>query len=67
MQYAPEPLFDSGSPKTAPPAMVEAARGSANAITAKREQTARRVAKRLGIDVTHLGVVRDAPFGRSSL
>lgn len=67
MQYAPEPLFDSGSPKTAPPAMVEAARGSANAITAKREQTARRVAKRLGIDVTQLGVVRDAPFGRSSL
>jgi hypothetical protein len=42
-------------------------RGSAHAITAKREQTARRVAKRLGIDVTHLGVVRDAPFGRSSL
>ncbi len=54
MQYAPEPPFDSGSPKTAPPSVLEIARGSVRAITAQREQTARRVAKRLGIDVTPL-------------
>lgn len=51
MQYAPEPPFNSGTPETAPPAVVAAARLSAQAITAQREQTARRVAERLGIDV----------------
>jgi cyclohexyl-isocyanide hydratase len=55
MQYAPEPPFDSGSPKTAPRSVLESARLSARAITVQREQTARRVAKRLGIDVSHLG------------
>ncbi len=49
MQYAPEPPFNSGTPETAPPAVVEAARRSAQAITVQREQTARRVAERLGI------------------
>jgi cyclohexyl-isocyanide hydratase len=49
--YAPEPPFDSGTPETAPPAIVEQARRSARAITAQREQTARRIAARLGISI----------------
>jgi cyclohexyl-isocyanide hydratase len=51
MQYAPEPPFASGTPETAPAAVLAAARESVRAITAKREQTARRVARRLGITV----------------
>ena len=51
MQYAPEPPFDSGTPETAPPAVLEAARRAVQAITAQREKTARRVAQRLGIAV----------------
>jgi cyclohexyl-isocyanide hydratase len=47
--YAPEPLFDSGAPETAPPAIVERARQSLRHITARREATARRAAARLGI------------------
>ncbi len=52
MAYAPEPPFDSGTPETAPAAILEQARQSMRAITAQREQTARRAAARLGIDVT---------------
>jgi cyclohexyl-isocyanide hydratase len=44
MVYAPEPPFDSGTPETAPAAIVDEARRSVRAITAQREQTARRVA-----------------------
>jgi cyclohexyl-isocyanide hydratase len=51
MVYAPEPPFDSGTPETAPAAILEQARQSVQGITAQREQTARRVAARLGIDV----------------
>jgi cyclohexyl-isocyanide hydratase len=51
MVYAPEPPFDSGTPETAPAAILEQARQSVQDITAQREQTARRVAARLGIDV----------------
>jgi cyclohexyl-isocyanide hydratase len=47
--YAPEPPFDSGTPETAPPPILEQARRSARAITAQREQTARRVAVKLGV------------------
>lgn len=50
MVYAPEPPFDAGMPETAPPAILQAARASFEAITAQREATARRVAARLGID-----------------
>ena len=53
--YAPEPPFDSGTPETAPAAILEQARQSVRAITAQREQTARRVAARLGIDVPIVG------------
>jgi cyclohexyl-isocyanide hydratase len=49
MAYAPEPPFNSGTPETAPAAILDAARRSVRAITAQREQTARRVAARLGI------------------
>ena len=49
LQYAPEPPFDSGTPETAPPAILAAARRSADEITRRREATARRIAARLGI------------------
>jgi cyclohexyl-isocyanide hydratase len=47
--YAPEPPFNSGTPETAPSAIVERARLSYREISERREQTARRVAQRLGI------------------
>ena len=49
IQYAPEPPFRSGTPETAPAAVLESARQSMRAITEQRERTARRVAQRLGI------------------
>jgi cyclohexyl-isocyanide hydratase len=51
MAYAPEPPFDSGTPETAPAAILAQARRSTAAITARREATARRVAASLGIAV----------------
>ena len=51
MAYAPEPPFDSGTPESAPPAILAAAQASVRAITEQREATARRVAARLGIAV----------------
>ena len=51
MAYAPEPPFNSGTPETAPAAILEQARQAVHGITAQREQTARRAAARLGIDV----------------
>jgi cyclohexyl-isocyanide hydratase len=47
--YAPEPPFNSGTPESAPPAVLERVRISYRAVTEQREQTARRVAARLGI------------------
>ena len=49
MAYAPEPPFDSGTPETAPSAILEQVRRSSADITARREETARRIAARLGI------------------
>lgn len=49
MQYAPEPPFDSGTPESAPSAILDQARRAVADITAQREATARRVASRLGI------------------
>ena len=49
MAYAPQPPFNSGTPETAPAAILAQARQSAAAITARREATARRVAASLGI------------------
>lgn len=51
MAYAPEPPFASGTPETAPAAILEQARRSARTITLQREQTARRIAAKLGITV----------------
>jgi cyclohexyl-isocyanide hydratase len=51
MVYAPEPPFNSGSPETAPIAVLERARLSARTITEQRERTARRAAARLGIEL----------------
>jgi cyclohexyl-isocyanide hydratase len=47
--YAPEPPFCSGTPETAPPAILARARTSYRAVTEQRERTARRAAERLGI------------------
>jgi cyclohexyl-isocyanide hydratase len=55
MVYAPEPPFDSGTPATAPSAILDEARRSVRPITAQREQTARRVAAKLGIAVLAAG------------
>lgn len=52
MVYAPEPPFDAGTPATAPAHILQKARRDAEAITARREQTARRAAERLGISST---------------
>ena len=51
MVYAPEPPFDSGTPETAPAAVLAEARQAVAGITRQREATARRVAARLGIPV----------------
>jgi len=55
MVYAPEPPFDSGTPETAPAAVLDQARQSVRAITARREETARRVAIKLDIAVPGAG------------
>jgi len=47
--YAPEPPFDSGTPETAPPAVLARAKEAMQQITEQREQTARRIAARLGL------------------
>jgi cyclohexyl-isocyanide hydratase len=49
MVYAPEPPFNSGTPESAPPAILDQTKPSYRKITAQREATARRVATRLGI------------------
>jgi len=43
--------FDSGTPETAPAAIVDEARRVVRSITARREQTARRIVAKLGIAV----------------
>ncbi len=53
MVYAPEPPFNSGTPETAPPAILAEARQAVRHITTKREATARRIAARLGIHVAN--------------
>jgi cyclohexyl-isocyanide hydratase len=55
MQYAPEPPFDSGTPETAPPAVLARARAEFAAVTAGREGTARRIAERLGVPAPRPG------------
>jgi cyclohexyl-isocyanide hydratase len=57
MAYAPEPPFDSGTPDTAPADILAQAKQSLAGITAQREETARRVATKLGI-TAHTAVAR---------
>jgi cyclohexyl-isocyanide hydratase len=47
--YAPEPPFQSGTPGTAPHAILDAARRDVAGLIAQREATARRIAAKLGI------------------
>lgn len=49
--YAPEPPFNSGTPETAPAAVLERARRSVRDVIAGREKTARRIAASLGVAV----------------
>jgi cyclohexyl-isocyanide hydratase len=51
IEYAPEPPFHSGTPKTAPPEVLEAAREEVREVTAARLATAIRIGRRLGIAV----------------
>jgi cyclohexyl-isocyanide hydratase len=51
--YAPEPPFNSGTPESAPPAVLAQVQSSYRRVTEQRERTARRVAERLGIAVAH--------------
>jgi cyclohexyl-isocyanide hydratase len=51
--YAPEPPFQSGTPQTAPPEILEAARRDLAELIARREASARRTAARLGITPLH--------------
>jgi cyclohexyl-isocyanide hydratase len=47
--YAPEPPFHSGTPQTARPEILEAARRGVAKMIARREASARRAAARLGV------------------
>jgi cyclohexyl-isocyanide hydratase len=49
IEYAPEPQFHAGSPKTAPPEVLEAMRAWYRPLTLARAATARRIAAQLGI------------------
>jgi cyclohexyl-isocyanide hydratase len=49
MQYAPEPPFNSGTPTTAPAAILERARQGVRVISEQRQRTAQQAARRLGI------------------
>ena len=51
--YAPEPPFQSGTPRTAPPEIAEAARRDVGELIARREASARRAAARLGVAQVH--------------
>ncbi len=51
MVYAPEPPFDAGTPETAPPAILAAAKKSIAPVIARRTVLARQIAKSLGVDM----------------
>lgn len=64
MVYAPEPPFDSGTPATAPASILAQVRQSVADLTARREETAKRAAVRLGIDVSSGGLQGSQGRGR---
>jgi len=49
IQYAPEPPFNSGTPKTAPRQVLDAVSGRYRSLTDARTTTAKKVAARLGL------------------
>jgi len=51
MVYAPEPPFNSGTPETSPAAILERAWQSVHDLTMRREETARRMAAKLGVSI----------------
>jgi cyclohexyl-isocyanide hydratase len=51
IEYAPEPPFHSGTPKTAPPEVLEASRAAVRHLTRARDATAKRIAAKLGVKV----------------
>ncbi|MBN9614609.1 MAG: DJ-1/PfpI family protein [Acidobacteriales bacterium] len=62
LEYAPEPPFDSGTPKTAPAEVLAAAREEIRELTAQRLATAIRIGRELGVDVERIGTaVAEAP------
>lgn len=51
IEYSPEPPFECGTPRQAPPDILAAARAAVQGLTDERLATARQVAQRLGIRV----------------
>ncbi|WP_339735175.1 DJ-1/PfpI family protein [uncultured Gimesia sp.] len=51
IQYTPEPPFNCGSPETAPPKILAAVQEKTSSLTAKREETAKRIAAKMGVKV----------------
>lgn len=51
IEYAPEPPFNSGTPKVAPPDILESARAATRKLTEERAVTARRIAAKLGVAI----------------
>ena len=49
IEYAPEPPFSSGTPRTAPPGVLEASRAAVQSLSKARLATARKIAAKLGI------------------
>ena len=49
MQYHPEPPFDAGTPERAPAEVVERSRNSVKELTARRIETAKRIAAKLDL------------------
>ena len=49
IEYDPDPPFDCGSPKSAPPEMVEKLKARSAKLTEERRVTAARVGKKLGV------------------
>jgi len=63
LEYAPEPPWNSGTPRTAPPQVLEAARQEVREVTAAREATAIRIGRRLGVDVERIAMPTVAASG----
>nr|WP_321270475.1 DJ-1/PfpI family protein [Alcaligenes faecalis] len=51
MEYAPDPPFNSGTPKTAPAEVLAAARLASADLSERREAMARNIAEKLGIEI----------------